>query len=194
MKIIVTVFALLLFFNRTVSAQDTLVLKNNIYIPAYIIHLNADVVEYAKTKKLKPTYSIKTSKISFIKHQDGTIDYLQEFHNNFNALNIDLTDSIKAYSLGVDEAIMNYNAQNVKTGTTISTVLFPPAGLVTTVLTSAIPPKNPALHVNIKNEHFEKGYIQGAIVKKRRKAWGGFGLGMGILIGLSAVLSVAADN
>lgn len=193
MKIVVTALVLLLCFNLIVSAQDTLVLKNNIHIPAYIISLNADDIEYAKNKKLRPVYFLKTSKVSFIKREDGTLDYLEEYNYHFHEPT-ELTDSTKAYALGVEDAILNYNAQNVKTGTAISTVLFPPAGLVTTVLTSAIPPKNPALHVNVSNEYYQKGYTDGAIVKKRRKAWGGFGLGMGILVGLSVILATTADN
>ncbi len=190
MKHFVLVF--LVFLSFTCISQDTIYLTDSTTIECTVETIGAELIKYTKNFQSKPIYTISTAEVQYIKFENGTIDYLKEFRNNINPIFQAPKDSTESYILGMRAGFDNFNSRPVKLGTTLTTFVFPPAGLATTVIASGIPPKI-GYYYNSEysnNEFYQDGYRDGALLKKRKEAWRGFGLGMGILLGVSILLSV----
>lgn len=175
-------------------SQDIIYLNDSTTIKCSVENISIEVVTYTKNNQPKPLYTIPTDEVQYIQFDNGSVDYLHEFRVTKQSTDPLPIDSTESYILGMREGFDNFNSRPVKLGTTLTTFVFPPAGLATTVIASGTPPKT-GYYYNPKysnNQFYQEGYNNGALLKKRKDAWRGFGLGMGILVGFSLLLSATA--
>jgi hypothetical protein len=96
---------------------------------------------------------------------------------------------------GRQDALMYYKGQGPFWSTAGVTVLFPPAGLVTGIITAAIPPNvDNILYPNyqlMKEPVYRESFKKQAHRRKVGKSAAGFGVGFGALIALALVLGAS---
>ncbi len=175
-------------------SQDVIFLTDSSTIECSVKSIESENVKYVKIDQSPSLYIISLKEVLYIKFENGSIDYLKEFRSNMDINKTEPKDSTESYLLGMREGFENFNSRPIKIGTTLTTFVFPPAGLATTVIASGIPPKT-GYYYNTNysnNQYYQDGYKDGALLKKRKDAWRGFGLGMGILVGFSLLLSATA--
>jgi hypothetical protein len=183
----------ILSFQYTV-AQDSMVLLDSSIVEGYIESINEKEITYAKKQGKRALYSLSTRKVAYILFADGSRDNLSEFGVILEKPRTEIpSDTIQAYVLGRADGFKNYDQKGVKAWTAVTTFLLPPVGLATAISTSATPPSDALVKVTSQNIHYRDGYLDGAILKKRKRAWGGFGLGFGILLGAAVILSVGSN-
>jgi len=185
---------ILLLIPLKIFSQDIIVLKNDSKIKCIVKKVSEKEVSYTKIEERTPIYSVLTSSVSYIQFNSGRIDSLQEYRglNDNKFKNLEVSDSLVAYSKGKSDGFRYYEANSLRNATAITTFLLPPIGLATTIVSSGIPPKaDHLIQKEYSNEYYRRGFKDGALIKKRKKAWNGFGTGFGALIGFTFVLVFA---
>ncbi|WP_340152252.1 hypothetical protein [uncultured Marivirga sp.] len=176
-------------------AQDIIVLKNDSKIKCNVTEVSQTAVNYTKIEEQRPTYTVLTSNVSYIQFNSGRIDSLNEYRmlNDEKLINLAESDSLDAYSMGLSDGFKSYDAGSLQGATAITTFLLPPVGLATTIVSSGIPPRvDHLMQKNYSNKYYKKGFQDGSMLKKRKKAWKGFGTGFGVLIGVAVILGLSA--
>jgi len=187
-------FILLILSLESVS-QDIIVLKNDSKIKCNVTEVSQTAVSYTKIEEKRPTYTVLTSSVSYIRFESGRVDSLKEYRglNDEKLINLAGSDSLDAYSMGLSDGFKSYNAGSLQGATAITTFLLPPLGLATTIVSSGIPPKvDHLMQKNYSNKYYKKGFQDGSLLKKRKKAWKGFGTGFGVLLGVVVILGLSA--
>ncbi|WP_299706680.1 hypothetical protein [uncultured Pontibacter sp.] len=96
---------------------------------------------------------------------------------------------------GRQDALMYYKGQGPLWGTAGATFLFPPAGLVTGIITAAVPPNvDDMFHPNyqlMKEPAYRDAFKKQAHKRKVGKSAAGFGIGFGALIALALMLGAS---
>ena len=108
--------------------------------------------------------------------------------------NTDYSNAENLYIQGNNDAKLYYrDYKTAGTLTLVSTILFPPVGLVTAIATSISPPNKNNLDYPDANLFAQREYARGYTTKAKRtksgKVWKNFGIGIGALVFLSIIVN-----
>jgi hypothetical protein len=191
-------------------SQDLIIKKNGEEVVAKVLKVNEDTIHYRML-------SDQQGLLHFVLRKDvshlqlSTAPSQKELNQLPQGLPVDEyamastdrmsgrpTSSYRADELVYQarhDAIMYYKGQGPLWGTAGATFLFPPAGLVTGVITAAVPPNIDATyHPNyqlMREPTYRQAFQKQAHKRKVGKAATGFGIGMGALITLVLLLGAS---
>ena len=167
-----------------VSAQDVITLKSGGEMKVRIIQFNPNDITFIAENSFDTT-SLLRQDITSLKYHSGIIIYLSE--NEIPVADSRQgTDSL--YTLGVNDAKINYKGYKpAAIGTMIASLYFP-FGVIPAIACSATHPANSMKNLGYKdpklmeNLSYYDGYTKTAHAIKKKKVWGGFAMGSGFVI------------
>lgn len=181
-----------LMFSFILFAQDIIVTIEDKVIEAKVLEVAEGKISYKRFDYLNgPTLTINLENVKELVYANGQKEDLDNFKSKKRLSGNSLRDA-DYYIKGLEDGSQYYSATGPTIGSTASTILFWPAGLVTSIVLSSTKPKSAsnrrANQDYIANPSYNKGYIEQAHRKKKRSVWTGFGVGTGFLI----ILGLAA--
>ena len=193
MKSILTGFITILTMSFCFS-QDLITMRSGEDIQVKILEVSQDAIKYKKYDNLEgPVFTINKADALMIRYENGTKDIFNEVQktSNVSSAGIGNTDQ---YVKGQSDAMTYYRGyKGAGTGTLITTLLFPIAGLIPAVACSSTKPKEINLNYPkselMKNQDYYNGYTQKAKKIKQGKVWKNFGIGVGVNILAYIILS-----
>lgn len=173
--------------NLTVKSQDVIFLRTGEEIQAKILEIGIATIKYKKfeNKEDLPIYIISKSDIFMIKYEGGTKELFEEEKPISNeSIELNVKSASELCTDGRHDAIMNYNTGRPFRAGLIPTLIFAPAGLLVSIIVADYKPNMRNLNAPdmslIKNHDYKRCYVDEVKRMKRRKVWGGFGIGVGI--------------
>ncbi len=193
MKSILTGFITILSMSFCFS-QDLITMRSGEDIQVKILEVSQDAIKYKKYDNLEgPVFTINKADALMIRYENGTKDIFNEVPKagNFSSTGIGNTDQ---YVKGQSDAMTYYHGyKGAGTGTLITTLLLPIAGLIPAIACSSTKPKEINLNYPktelMKNQDYYNGYTQKAKKIKQGKVWKNFGIGIGVNILAYIILS-----
>ena len=195
-------FAILVFFQTELFAQDTLFFKSNQTQLVLVKELSPEEVSYQKFDYLDgPVFKISKSELLKIHYKSGMKEFFGVTKSNLpNSLNEEFvrvnsnSESRKlTFGDGVMDARKFYRGyKGAATGSFISG-LFTIYGLPVPIITSLTRPTNahlfvPDYKVYGNNPDYAMGFNKQAQDMKAGKVWTNYGYGVGTSLGLTLVL------
>ncbi len=205
MKNIIIVLGLLLGMALNSAAQDVVIKKDGAEIEAKVLEILPEEIKFKYHNNPDgPVITVLKEDVFMIKYANGTKEVFKtekaekpddNNHNNWRSKpgaegRLSAKDM---YLQGQIDAKNNYKANGPFMAGFISTLLFPPAGIITATAISLTPPKQHNLNlpdVTLTNNHdYYDGYIRQAKRKKAGQVWIGAGTGILALSFLSAIIN-----
>jgi len=171
-------------------SQDIIVTDDDRVIEAKIMEISDNKIIYKRFDYTEgPTLSINIEKVKELIYSNGRREDLTVFKSETTKEGFRDADF---YVKGLEDASRFYSASGPTIGSGASTVLFWPAGLVTSIVLSSAKPKpitsNSFNKEYVSNPMYHKGYIEQAHRKKKKGVWTGFGVGTAVLL----IIGIAA--
>ena len=199
MKQIVFIVVMFLgLMNISGYSQDKLIKSDSSSIEVKILEITQTEIKYKKFDNLDgPLFTISKTDISRIVYQNGTSETITPAYDGFgNGVGYESApepevpkskyagkSNFEMFTLGKNDASMNYRGSGAFWGGFWSTVFVPPVGFIGVVIAGGVHPKlentNPDEEL-IKNESYKKGYTQKLRTKKWGKLWSGFGIALAV--------------
>ena len=200
-------FALLLL--QQAFCQDTIIKRNGDEIQGKVKEISDTEIRYSRKELPDVLVVLPVAAVFMIRYENGTKEVFQE---NAPANDLQQLPAVSApakvkvpapvamnetadnlYIKGRNDANIHYRGyKGAGTATLLSTILFPPAGLVTALGTSLTPPSHNNLDYPdatiFAQRDYAKGYEQRAKKIKSGKVWKNFGIGFGSLVVLNFIL------
>jgi len=190
----------ILFWSKTLSAQDTLTLVTGAQLIVEIKEVNDEYVLFslwADTTNIKlPLNRVHSSSY---KGQNSNMFYLNPQEEKIVLASLP-EEPISMEALARSDANMNYNhSSGSGTGTFVATLLGTPViGLFVALGISATPPPdkklNPPNKSLFKNKTYYDAYRKEAHKIKQRRVWAGFGIGVAADVVLVGIILSEIDN
>lgn len=204
-KIFTTFIILFLCAFKSVSAQDTLVLLTGVNLKCKVVELTPTEIKYKDFDNLDgPMTTILLSTAFMVRYQNGKSQVFAkegpaktpEQQNAMVAANpaISVNDMSEQ---GRKDARQWYKGQNSGAGWTSSTsvVLSPIGGLIVGAICAGTPPQDVNLNCQnaeaLRNPAYRSAYIQEAHAIKKKGIWTGLGIGSGVWLLLTLLLTSA---
>lgn len=186
-----TYWVLALLFTSHLNAQDILVLDNDEVIEAKVLSVSSEKIDYKRFDYLEgPTLSVDIQTVKRLIYENGSEENLKNFKQKSKKLSGQI-EGAEMYFVGVEDADNLYSSTGPVVGSTATTLLFWPAGLVTSIVLSSVKPKVPEISARgdefTSSPMYHRGYIEQAHKKKKRGVWTGFGAGTAVLIVITVV-------
>ncbi|MBK0402366.1 hypothetical protein I5M27_05180 [Adhaeribacter sp. BT258] len=194
MKIRLFLFFCLLFLLPEAFSQDLITTKTGRDIVVRIKEVTQTAIMYERSDSV---FTIPKAEIFMIKYANGSKVV-------YGAKNIEKEEAIRALKsknispdslqkLGRLDAKKYYQAyKGAATGTFISTLLFPPAGLVVAISTSSCRPTKNNLNypseILFSQRAYVNGYGERAHKKKQEQVWTNFGIGVVVSATLTLIV------
>ena len=175
-------------------AQDILTKTSGEDILSKIVEVNDTIVKYKKFEALNgPVYQLLKSDVLMIRYENGTKDI---FKQNISSVSPALTGA-ELYARGKQDAMTYYKGyKGAGTGTFVTGLISPLAGLIPAIACSSTKPKDENLDYPdaslMKNSEYHRGYTQTAKKIKSGKVWKNWLITFGINI--VAVLAIDANH
>jgi hypothetical protein len=187
-------FLLPVLFALLVKGQDVITLKSGDQIKAKVLSADTSRVKYKLFGLNDSTvYSINKMDVAGINYQNGSADiYSYVDKKTPPSTKIDSTDY---FAVGSKDAEKYYGSFScpAATGTFWTSILFGVIGLIPAVACASTPPKDRNLHLRHlemkDNPTYMQGYREQAYRIKKRRVWTNFGIGAGIGIIATILLS-----
>lgn len=189
---------LLLLWDGSASAQDTLVLRNNTRVVCMVTKIYPERIEYINIGDTtnKQYYSYHKSDVVLIRYADGKTDTILKQALLFMA------DSSSAYAenhyeRGLDDGLERYRpTEERRAGVAAGLVSFILPGIYVPIVysVSKVPPRKiqDNKFIASKNESYRRGYIEGASKRRVRAVWSSYGITIGsCAAGIVALLYLA---
>lgn len=192
MKKLTLLFLLIAIFTQA-RAQDVIHKRNGDSLSAKVLRITGTDIEYRRNDIPDSfTTVIPKAEVKCIIYANGVADTFQEadlFANTasyYSSARMDLR--------GVEDAKKYYRGYKGAKTATFLTSFYPfpiVGGLITAGFISSTPPKTRNLYYPTPelthNAVYTNAYKQEAYRIKKKKAWGGFYLGSGIIVGIVAL-------
>jgi hypothetical protein len=178
--------------------QDIIINKKGDEIKSKVTEISNSEIRYKKFDNLDgPVIVISKKEVVTILYQNGSRETFTESNNATNNTTIQPIvsnyDISKDYLLGMKDAEKNYKPKGVKVVTAVYTFCTGPLlGLIPALLYSSRPIKISKTgitdSINLSNKEYMSGYMKGATIKRRKKAWGGYVAGLipCVIVGIAA--------
>lgn len=196
MKNLFSTISLILFLN-VAHSQDLIIKTSNDSIVAKVLELGINEIRYKQFDfQDGPTYVLLRSEVFSIHYENGKVDTFQtanseplKYHEVYKGGDM--------FEKGSIDAITNYHGYGgAGTVTLITTLIFPPAGLVPAIICSSVNPSRDNLNYPssyyMQNPEYADGYKIKAKKIKQGKVWMNFGIAIGVYI--VAAIAVGAGN
>jgi hypothetical protein len=191
MKKIAILFLLCSFAARS---QDTLYYKNNTQAVVKIAEVNNEAIKYKKIDNPDgPNYNVNKSEIRSIHYSNGVKENVDSIYTAYKyrapqtkPIEADVyvpNNSTKSMAArGRADAKKYYRHPGGSVLTALTTVLFPPVGLIPAYIFSNVPPRTQTLGYPSEelweNPDYREAYILQARYLRSRRVWIGFGTGL----------------
>jgi hypothetical protein len=188
----ITIIFLCCFFGA--RSQDTLYYKNNTQTVVRIAEVNNETIKYKKLDNPDgPNYNVNKSEISLIRYSNGTRENVDSIYTAYKGrtpeakpveeeVYVPNNPAKSMSSRGMADAKKYYKHGGGSIGTSLTTALFPPLGLVPAFIFSNVPPRTSTLNYPSeelwKNQEYREAYILQARYLKSRRVWFGFSTGL----------------
>lgn len=184
MKRIIISGLLLLFFYSNIFAQDIITKKNGEDIQSKISEITQTEIKYKKYEYPDgPVYTLAKSDALMIRYENGNKDI---FNDKPIVVEENDESSMDMAIQGKEDALVNYRGANSGSGWVLATtILFSPIiGIIPAVACASASPADHNLNYKdsklMKNNEYNKAYVQQAHKTKKSKIWTGFGIGSGV--------------
>lgn len=177
------------------KANDTLYFRSGKKQAVVIYDLTPAEVKYKPISNPEgPVYRLQKSDLKEIRFASGMKQTFGEAAVNTDFQPSSISGGPTSMMLkGTRDAKANYKNGGGSVGTGVVSFIFPPAGLITAIACSSIPPKQHNLGYpddNLwQNKDYRASYSKEAWRLKRKKVWTGFGIGTAATILLYILLS-----
>lgn len=178
--------------------QDIILMNDGELIKAIAVEVGTTEVKYKKANNPSgQQHVILKIDVLSITYSDGTFVSFEEERKELPSGNDTSEPEMDLYSQGQRDAKRYYtgykNAGNV---VFITTMIFPPAGLIPATSCSFTTPKDANLLIPSKELKMQKDYYSGYLIKAKRmkqnRIWTNWGIGLGV--NLSIIALVVASN
>ena len=183
-KLILTAIAII-FTVTLCFSQDVITTRSGESIQAKILEVGQTQIKYRKSDNPEgPVYWILKSAVLMVKYENGTVDVFKvEKAPADSAHPVSLTEDL--FLKGQVDATKYYKGyKGAGTGTLITALVSPLAGLIPAIACSSTRPKEITLNYPnaelMKNPDYYLGYTQKAKKIKQGKVWMNWGIAFGV--------------
>lgn len=168
------------------QAQDRIIRKTGDTILCRITDASSREIRYKREDTVNATqYSLLKSHVALIQYQDGHTDSMREASAQPALTGSAAQVMADPYTTGIKDASNNYYGSGAAaTGTLITSLLSPIAGLIPAIACSSTTPSRENLgyrdEASLSNPEYTRGYLKEARAIKQRRIWKNWGIGFGI--------------
>jgi hypothetical protein len=194
-----TLLLLFLIAGFSACAQDIIITRVGDDISAKVMEVGTTEIRYRKFTNLEgPVYTILRTDVIKIQYENGTEDIFGDPNwytsPGATATRPSAAPDMDMYIRGRNDGTRYYRGyKSAGTGTLVTSLLSPIAGLVPAIACSATPPKQHNLHYPsgqlMQDPEYARGYAQEARRIKKNKVWMNWGIGFGANLLLFLVLT-----
>ena len=193
MKQLILTSLLLILSISLCNAQDTMIFNNRDTVLVNILGMTEDKITYKHSDSLdKSIQSIEKEKVYMVVYENGTKELFNK-SASLEPVQVAEKPIDDLYYSGQRDAIMFYTKHNgAGTGVLVASLVSPLLGLIPATIVSVSKPKyknmvcpNSKL---LKNREYNYGYVETVRAMKRRRVWTNWAIGLGVNIGLFAIL------
>ncbi|MBO9594130.1 MAG: hypothetical protein J7599_14585 [Niabella sp.] len=194
-KIILTVLTSV-FITAVGFSQDTITVKSGEDIQAKVLEVTKTEIKYKKYDNQNgPTFTMDKSEVSMIRYENGTKDLFREEKKTEE---ITAQSGKDLYMQGRADASRYYRKyKGAGTGTLITGLVSPLAGLVPAIICSTSEPKDKNLNYPdaalMQKSDYYNGYTTRAKRIKQGKVWKNWGIAFGVNV-VAAIILVASGQ
>lgn len=198
MKKTLTPFILFLLSLQVIQAQDIITKRTGESLKAKVLEITPAEVKYKHIDRLEgPTYTLAKADVLLIQYEDSTqetFDLENTVQQEQEPIKEMLSKGIGLYAQGQQDAVVYYEGyRGARTGTLVTSLLSPLAGLIPAIACSTTTPKEKNLdypsHELMKNPDYKNGYLQCSRKIKSGKVWSYWGVGLGVNLALALMLT-----